>query len=83
MPLCLHKIGARHARHAFASLAALLAFSATPRPAHAITINIEYTDEGDTPPHDENPRSGDPDGMILTKHFQRAKAIWEGLLLTL
>ncbi|MEX2169584.1 MAG: autotransporter-associated beta strand repeat-containing protein [Pirellulales bacterium] len=48
--------------------------------AHAITINIEYTDEGDEPPHDENP-SWDPSGVILKAHFQRAKQIWESLLL--
>ena len=57
--------------------ALLLAMQA---PANAITIHIEYTDEGDDPPHDENP-SWDPSGLILKAHFQRAKQIWEGLLL--
>lgn len=47
--------------------------------AHGITINMEYTDEGDTPPHPENP-SWDPDGTILKNHFNAAKAIWESLL---
>ena len=60
--------------------ALLLAVAATQRQAHAITIDMEYTDEGDTPPHDENP-SWDPSGFILKVHFQRAKQIWEGLLL--
>jgi autotransporter-associated beta strand protein/T5SS/PEP-CTERM-associated repeat protein len=48
-------------------------------PAVGITINIEYTNEGDTVPHDENP-SWDPDGTILKAHFQAAKQIWESLL---
>jgi autotransporter-associated beta strand protein len=47
--------------------------------AHAITINMEYTDEGDPVPHDENP-AWDPDGTILKAHFNAAKAIWESLL---
>jgi autotransporter-associated beta strand protein len=46
---------------------------------HAITINMEYTDEGDPTPHPENP-SWDPDGTILKNHFNAAKAIWEALL---
>lgn len=46
---------------------------------HGITINVEYTDEGDPIPHDENP-SWDPSGLILKKHFAAAKAIWEALL---
>src|SRR3954447_23217519 len=45
----------------------------------AITINMEYTNEGDPVPHDENP-SWDPDGTILKAHFQAAKTIWESLL---
>jgi hypothetical protein len=40
---------------------------------------MEYTDEGDPIPHDENP-SWDPDGMILKQHFNAAKAIWEAIL---
>jgi hypothetical protein len=47
--------------------------------AHAITISMEYTDEGDTPPHPENP-TWDPAGVILKAHFQEAKRIWESLL---
>jgi autotransporter-associated beta strand protein len=47
--------------------------------AGGITINMEYTDEGDTPPHPENP-TWDPDGTILKNHFNAAKAIWEYLL---
>src|SRR5262245_41594803 len=47
--------------------------------AHAITINMEYTDEGSTPPHPENP-AWDPAGVILKAHFQAAKTIWESLL---
>ena len=61
-------------------MGALLLAAAAPRAAHAITINMEYTDEGDDPPHDENP-SWDPSGIILKAHFQRAKQIWESLLL--
>jgi hypothetical protein len=37
------------------------------------------SDEGDTPPHDEN-SVWDPDGSILKAHFERAKEIWEALL---
>lgn len=48
-------------------------------PAGAVTINIEYTDEGNSVPHPENP-SWDPDGTILKAHFQEAKQIWEALL---
>ena len=47
--------------------------------AHAITISMEYTDEGDPVPHDENP-VWDPAGVILKAHFQTAKTIWESLL---
>jgi len=47
--------------------------------ADAITITMEYTDEGDTPPHPENP-DWDPDGTILKDHFNAAKAIWEALI---
>jgi len=47
--------------------------------AVAITINMDYFNEGDPVPHDENP-SWDPDGTILKAHFQVAKAIWESLL---
>jgi autotransporter-associated beta strand protein len=47
--------------------------------AHAITINMTYTDEGDDPPHPENP-TWDPAGVILKQHFQAAKTIWESLL---
>src|SRR5262245_10610137 len=53
---------------------------AVPTPTWAITINMEYTDEGSTPPHPENP-SWDPDGSILKAHFQAAKYIWEKLLI--
>src|SRR5262245_39448097 len=41
--------------------------------AGAITISIEHTPEGENP-------AWDPDGSILTAHFQSAKAIWEALL---
>ena len=54
------------------SVATLLLTLAPPL-AHAITISIEHT------PEDENP-SWDPDGSILTAHFQAAVAIWEDLL---
>ncbi len=47
--------------------------------AHAITINMVYTDEGDPLPHPENP-AWDPGGSILKQHFQAAKSIWETLL---
>lgn len=47
--------------------------------ARAITINMEYYNEGDPVPHDENPM-WDPDGTILKAHFQAAKSIWESLL---
>lgn len=47
--------------------------------ARAITINMEYYNEGDPVPHDENPM-WDPDGTILKAHFQVAKSIWESLL---
>src|SRR4051794_17446766 len=47
--------------------------------AVAITINMEYYNEGDPVPHDENPM-WDPDGTILKAHFQAAKTIWESLL---
>jgi autotransporter-associated beta strand protein len=50
-----------------------------PQRAVAITITMEYTDEGDPVPHDENP-SWDPAGLILKQHFNRAKQIWESLL---
>ncbi|MBA3483998.1 MAG: hypothetical protein H0T51_19515, partial [Pirellulales bacterium] len=49
------------------------------RPAHAITIDMEYTDEGDTEPHPENP-TWDSAGVILKAHFEAAKTIWESLL---
>jgi autotransporter-associated beta strand protein len=58
---------------------ALLLLSMPHRQVNAITINIEYSDEGDPAPHDENP-SWDPAGVILKAHFQRAKQIWESLL---
>ncbi|MEX2168641.1 MAG: autotransporter-associated beta strand repeat-containing protein [Pirellulales bacterium] len=60
-------------------MGALLFAAATQRHADAITINMEYTDEGDEPPHDENP-SWDPSGVHLKAHFQAAKQIWERLL---
>jgi autotransporter-associated beta strand protein len=61
-------------------LAAWLVVGAAMQPhADAITITMEYTDEGDPVPHDENP-SWDADGMILKRHFDAAKAIWEALL---
>ena len=60
-------------------MGALVFAAATQRAADAITIDMEYFDEGDTPPHDENP-SWDPSGLVLKAHFQRAKQIWESLL---
>nr|MBA3482859.1 hypothetical protein [Pirellulales bacterium] len=63
----------------FGILGALLSGAAPQRPAHAITIDMEYTDEGDTEPHPENP-TWDPAGVILKAHFQAAKTIWESLL---
>src|SRR6186997_1559128 len=57
-----------------------IGFMSAPSPdAHGITINMEYTDEGSTPPHPENP-AWDPAGVILKAHFQAAKSIWESLL---
>ena len=47
--------------------------AATPRQVHAITISIEHT------PENENP-SWDPNGSILTTHFQAAVAMWQSLL---
>jgi autotransporter-associated beta strand protein len=70
----------RWLRHAVG--VALVVIVGTPdytTPVRAITINMEYTDEGDDPPHPENP-SWDPDGTILKNHFNAAKAIWESLL---
>ena len=40
---------------------------------HSITINVEYTDEGDPIPHDENP-SWDPSGLILKKTLRRGES---------
>jgi autotransporter-associated beta strand protein len=61
-------------------IAAAIVLGAVFQPAAvAITINMEYTDEGDPVPHDENP-SWDPAGVILKAHFQAAKQIWEALL---
>ncbi len=60
-------------------LIAALALALLAVPAHAITINMTYFNEGDPVPHDENP-PWDPDGTILKAHFQAAKAIWEYLL---
>jgi autotransporter-associated beta strand protein len=57
----------------FVVLGAFLLAAATPRQVQAITISIEHT------PENENP-GWDPDGSILTSHFQAAKAIWESLL---
>lgn len=48
-------------------------------PANAITITMEYSDEGSPTPHPENP-SWDPAGTILKAHFERAKQIWQQLL---
>ncbi len=62
-----------------AMICVLAANFAAPNRARAIVINIEYTDEGDPVPHDENPE-WDPDGRILKRHFQAAKTIWERLL---
>jgi autotransporter-associated beta strand protein len=56
-----------------------LALAAISPVTFAVTINIEYTDEGGSLPHPENP-SWDPDGSILKAHFQAAKQIWEALL---
>jgi fibronectin-binding autotransporter adhesin len=65
---------------AVCTVAVTLAASALPwREAHAITITMEYTDEGDPQPHPENP-AWDPAGVILKRHFNQAKAIWESLL---
>ena len=47
--------------------------------AVAITINMEYSNEGDSVPHDENPL-WDPAGVFLKSHFAAAKSIWESLL---
>lgn len=58
---------------------ALLLVATSQREANAITITMEYTDEGDPTPHDENP-AWDPAGTILKSHFNRAKQIWEQLL---
>ncbi len=67
-------------RPAWVIFAGGLLFAATvQQPADAITINMEYTDEGSTPPHPENP-TWDPAGVILKAHFQAAKSIWESLL---
>ncbi len=63
----------------FVARAVLLLAVWTQPPAHAITINMTYTDEGSTPPHPENP-TWDPAGVILKAHFQAAKTIWESLL---
>lgn len=61
-------------------VAAAIVLCAVFQPAAvAITINMEYYNEGDPVPHDENP-SWDPDGTILKAHFQAAKSIWESLL---
>src|SRR6476660_1883668 len=61
-------------------IAAAIVLCAVFQPASvAITINMEYYNEGDPVPHDENPM-WDPDGSILKGHFQAAKAIWESLL---
>src|SRR5262245_32787186 len=59
--------------------AAIVLFAVFQPPAVAITINMEYYNEGDPVPHDENPM-WDPDGTILKAHFQAAKSIWESLL---
>jgi hypothetical protein len=66
--------------HSARLIAAAIVLSAVFQPAAvAITINMEYTDEGDPTPHEENP-SWDPDGTILKAHFNAAKSIWESLL---
>lgn len=56
-----------------------LILSAPPEFSCAITITMEYTDEGDPTPHPENP-AWDLDGTRLKAHFNRAKQIWEQLL---
>src|SRR5262245_25199163 len=61
------------------AMAGILLIGIASPSVYAITISMEYTDEGDTPPHDENPE-WDPDGTILKAHFNAAKAIWESLL---
>ena len=45
-------------------LAVMAASVAPPQTSLAIVINMQYTDEGDPVPHDENP-SWDPSGLIL------------------
>jgi hypothetical protein len=65
-------------RRAFFFVAGIV-FAMFPHQVDAITITMEYTDEGEPVPHDENP-SWDPAGLILKQHFTRAKQIWESLL---
>lgn len=63
----------------WATAGALLAVSAPPRGANAITIAMSYSDEGSPTPHPENP-AWDPAGTILKAHFNRAAQIWSQLL---
>jgi autotransporter-associated beta strand protein len=58
---------------------ALLLAATSQHEALAITITMEYTDEGSPSPHPENP-AWDPVGFYLKRHFERAKQIWEQLL---
>lgn len=61
--------------------AVLMAVGLAPSPevARAVTLEMEYSDEGAPLPHPENP-AWDPDGRILKAHFEAAKKIWETLL---
>src|SRR5262245_12617782 len=61
------------------ALSLVFALNSTPGSSLASTIDMEYSDEGSPLPHPENP-SWDPDGSILKRHFEAAKAIWESLL---
>jgi autotransporter-associated beta strand protein len=63
----------------FVALCTLLYVTVTHQNADAITINMEYTHDGSSPPHPESP-TWDPAGVILKSHFQAAKSIWEALL---
>lgn len=75
-----HDLGIFLAMRSTSLLAAAIVLCAVFQPAAvAITINMEYYNEGDPVPHDENPM-WDPDGTILKAHFQAAKSIWESLL---
>ncbi|MFO0915873.1 MAG: autotransporter-associated beta strand repeat-containing protein [Pirellulales bacterium] len=73
------RVGARGAIWPAAAVLIAVGLAPSPEVARAVTLEMEYSDEGSPLPHPENP-AWDPDGRILKAHFEAAKKIWETLL---